>query len=116
MIKKIICALFLVCLFIAIPISLAGVHRVTLSDGAIAFLQNCSRELNEFKIEIPSIPSIPTINVGFLDVLINFINGFVVLINFVITIVNIVIQLLQFIFIIVKNLITLKDYLITNPV
>lgn len=116
MIKKIILSLFLGCLFIAIPLSLAGIHRVSLSDGVISFLQNCSRELNDFKVEIPQIPKIPTINVGFLDVLINFINGFVILINFVITLVNIIIQLLEFLFIIIKNLITLKDYLAVRPV
>lgn len=115
MIKKIVFFFIFILLAISIPLALLGIERVSLSNEVLAFLKNCNRELQDFKVEIPTIPSIPTINVGFVDAFINFINGFVVLINFVITFVNILIQVLQYLFVIVKNLGTLKDSVIPAP-
>lgn len=116
MIHKIIASLFLVCLFIAIPLSLMGIERVELGEPFLAFMSTCNHELSQFKIEIPDIPLIPQFDdaSGFLlvlDVLIKFVNMIIQLINIIADVVNVVIQLLQFIFIIVKNLINFKDTL-----
>lgn len=104
------------CLFIAIPLSIAGVEHVDISGPFLSLMKNTSRELEEYKIAIPEIPSIPRLeNVsGFfavVDVLVSFINGFIKLLNFIVTIINVVIQLFQYIFLLIKNLIIFKDTL-----
>lgn len=116
MIKRIILSIILVCLFIAIPLSIAGVKHVDISGPFLSLMKNTSRELEEYKIAIPEIPSIPRLeNVsGFfavVDVLVSFINGFIKLLNFIVTIINVVIQLFQYIFLLIKNLVIFRDTL-----
>lgn len=121
MIKRIIACGFLLCLFVAIPLALMGIEKVELGSPFLAFLKNCNRELNDFKIEIPNVPHIPNLDVqndflAFVNVVINFINGLVNVINFVVMFFNVIISVLQFLFILIKNLITFKDMLLTNPI
>lgn len=116
MINKIIVSIFLVCLFIAIPLSLAGIHKVELGEPFLNFMSTCNNELSRFKIEIPDIPLIPKFGNadGFLivlNLLISFVNMIVQIVNIIADVVNIVIQLIQFIVIVVKNLILFKDNL-----
>ena len=117
MIHKIIASLFLICLFIAIPLSLMGIERVELGEPFLSFMSTCNYELSNFKIEIPDIPTIPVFDdaSGFslvIDVLIKFVNIIIVIINTIADVINVVIQLIQFICIVVKNLITFKDSLV----
>lgn len=119
MIKNIILSLVLLCLFIAIPLSMAGVTHVELGAPVMAFLKNTSNELNNYKIAIPDIPSIPRLEdvSGFLvviDLLIAFINGIIKILNFFVSILNVIIAVLEYIFLVIKNLITLKDSLIAS--
>lgn len=121
MIKKIIASAILLCLFIAIPLYVLGFEKVTLGAPFLAFMKNCSRELNDFAIAIPDIPQISKFEApAGIFVVINFmidlVNGLSSFINFVILMCNQIIQLLQFIFIIVKNLITFKDTITAAPV
>lgn len=116
MIKKIIVGLFFLCLFIAIPLSLAGITRVELGGSFMALMKNTSRELNDFKVAIPNIPNIPLLDKvgGFWEIvkiLTNFINGFVNVLNFIVMILNYAIQLIQFLVLLVKNLILFRDSL-----
>lgn len=125
MFKKIVLSLVLVCLFIAIPLALMGYKKVELGEPFLAFMQNVSKELNDFKIAIPDIPSIPhfegATDGGFLEVmsnilnaLINFVNVIITVLNALSTIINIIIQLLQTIFIVIKQLIGFKDNVAAN--
>lgn len=116
MIKRIIAYLILFCLIIAVPLSLAGITRVELGGSFLALMKNTSRELNEFKIAIPSIPNIPKLDqVGgiweVINVLVTFINGFVNVLNFLVTILNYAIQLIQFLVLLIKNMIVFRDSL-----
>jgi len=119
MIKHIIFASILVFLFVAISIKVADptITHVDLGSPFLAFLKNCNLELQDFKIEIPSIPKIDSFSElnGFefiVNAFVTFVNAISGLINFVITILNVVIQLFQFIFIVLKNFITLRDTII----
>lgn len=117
MIKKIIVSTFFVLLLFSISLYLAGITHVELGSHAMAFLKNCSRELESFKIAIPNIPSIPNMEDvnGFMvvvDVLVKFINGLVNVLNFIILVLNTLIQLIQFIFIILKNFISMRNEII----
>lgn len=119
MIKNIIFSAILLCLFIAIPLAIAGVTHVDLGGPFLALLKNTSRELNDYKIAIPNIPEIPPLeNVsGFwavIDVLVKFVNALVKFLNFFVTIINVIIQLFQYIFLVIKNLIVFKDSLVPN--
>lgn len=123
MIRKIIFSLILFCLLVAISIKIfdSSITRVQLGTPFLSFMNSCNLELNEFKIEIPSIPSIPKVSnldvnffEGILNAFISFVNGLTTLLNFVITFFNVIIQLLQFIFIVLKNLITFRDNLINQ--
>lgn len=119
MIKNILFSLIFVCLMFAVSLSMFGVTHVELGAPFMSFLQQTNRQLNDFKIAIPSIPLIPLMEqtnffMAILNVLVSFVNGLVNLINFIITIVNIIIQLLQFVFILLNNFITMRDDLIAN--
>lgn len=101
-------------LVIAIPLAVLGFKRVELGTAGMSLIKTTSIELNNFKIEIPSIPMIPQFKTpnGFelvLNFLIAVVNGLSTLVNFIITLLNIIIQLLEFIFLIIKNLIQFKD-------
>lgn len=119
MIKNILYSLIFICLMFAISLSMFGVTHVELGAPFMSFLQQSNRELNDFIIEIPSIPMIPLMEktnalMLILNVLITFVNGLSNLINFLITIVNIIIKVLQFVFILLNNFITMRDGLIAN--
>ena len=116
MIKKIIFAGIVLCLFIAIPLALMGIQHVEIGQPFMTFMRNCNLELNQYKVEIPDIPKIPTPpNPSgwqlILKAFVSFANFFVDVINVITSILSTLIQLFQFLFIVVKNLITLKDSL-----
>lgn len=116
MIKRIIGAGILLCLFIAIPLSIAGITHVEIGSAFMGFLKSCNRDLENFKIEIPQIPQIPRFEnpSGFfvvVDILVSFINGISQFINFGIMISNYFIQLLEFITIILINLVSMRNIL-----
>lgn len=133
MINRIIVSFFFAELLLAVGISLVwfagGVepHQIQLGTPFISFMNSCNRDLNSFKIAIPNIPSIPSLDAireinNFWDVIVNllvnianafftFLNGVIKLLNFLIQIINVVIELLEFIFIILKNAIVLRDTL-----
>ena len=116
MIKKVIFAGVVLCLFIAIPLALMGIRHVELGQPFMTFLRNCNLELNQYKVEIPDIPKIPTPpNPSgwqlILKAFVSFMNFFVDVINVFTSIISTIIQLFQFIAIMIKNLITLKDSL-----
>lgn len=119
MIKKITIVSILLCLLIAIPLSILGIRKVELGPSFLAFMNTCNRDLNNFKIEIPNIPRIPSPpNLdGFwaiLNAFISFGNFIIGVINVGITLINVVIQLIEFIIIMIKNLIAFKDVLAVN--
>lgn len=112
-------------LFIAIGVSLYWVtngietHQISLGAPFMSFLNSCSRDLSDIKIEIPSIPKIPYFEEGsgwllILNAFIAFVNGISGVINFLITIINVLIEVLEFLFIIIRNLMTFKDTLATS--
>lgn len=120
MIKRIIASIILICLFIAIPLALMGYKKVELGAPFLALMNNVSKDLAEFKIEIPSIPMIPKyelqeasggleVLINILNALINFVNMLITIVNALVTCINVVIQLLQVIFLVIKNLVTFKD-------
>lgn len=116
MIKKVIFAGIVLCLFIAVPLALMGINHVELGQPFMTFLRNCNLELNQYKVEIPDIPEIPTPPnpTGWLLILkafVAFMNFFVKIINVFTSILSTIIQLFQFLGIMIKNLITLKDSL-----
>lgn len=128
MVKKIIFSGIVLCLFIAIPLALMGYKQVELGTPFLALMRSVSRDLDNFKIEIPDIPNIPHFSTieasGVLEVLfnilnaiINFFNVIIFLINTIVDVINIVIQLIQVIVLIVKNLINFKDTIVSyNPI
>lgn len=116
MIKRLVLAVMLLCLFIAIPLYLLGVRKVELGTPFIAFLNRCNEDLADFTIAIPNIPSIPkspNLNTfwAILNAFISFGNFIIGFVNIGITFINVVISFLEFIVIMVKNLISLKDVL-----
>lgn len=121
MIKRICFSLIFICCIIAIPLALMGIRHVNIGGPFLAFLRGCSNELNEYKIAIPNIPSVPkpTGTGGWyavLSVLISIANALIGICNFAIMFMNTIVQLLQFIFVILKRLITFKDSLAANPI
>ena len=131
MVKKIIFAGILLCLFISIPLALLGYKQVELGTPFLALMRSVNNDLANFKIAIPDIPTIPNIpynsstgDEGILEVLINLANGIINFFNAIITIINvfiqvinIIIQLIEVIVLIVKNLITFKDTIASyNPI
>lgn len=114
MINKIVFALFSLCMFIAIPLALAGVEHVDLGDDFLIFMNRCSLELERYKIEIPNIPMIKEVNsTNWWDTLfnglINFVNFLTTILNVVVTLLNVIIQLFQFIFIVIRNMIDMVN-------
>lgn len=121
MVRKIVFSAILLCLFIAIPLSIVGIEQVELGEPFLAFVKTCDHELSDFKVAIPDIPTIPRVNNlgGFefiLNAFITFANIFVNLINIISKLLNVIIQVVQFIVIVVKNLILFKDNLVNYQV
>lgn len=114
MINKIIFSTFAICLFIAIPLAVMGYTKVELGEPFLALIQQVNKDLADFKIEIPDIPSIPLFENadGFLaviNVLIKFVNIIIWLLNALADLINVVLQLIQTIVLFVKALINFKD-------
>lgn len=118
MIRKIVLGLFLLCLFIAIPLATVGIRHVELGPAFIGFMNQTSKDLQAWKLTIPDIPNIPDIdfktppNNGFVEVLtgifqglMSFINININIINVFIGMLNMVIQFSQYVFTLLKNLI-----------
>lgn len=116
MIKRICFSLIFVCCLVAIPLALLGIKHVNIGGPFLAFLHNCNNELNDFKIAIPNIPEIPKPGAtggwwDVLQVLVTIGNVFISICNYAINFMNAIVSVLQFIFIVLKNLLTLKDTL-----
>lgn len=123
MVRKIILGLFLLCLFIAIPLAAIGIRHVEIGPAFIGFMNQTSKDLEVWKIAIPDIPEIPkplevvTINnpldflVSFGNAVITFVNFLSRIINVIISMLNMVIQFTQYVFTLVKNLIAFSDTL-----
>lgn len=115
MINKICFSLFTLCMFIAIPLALAGFERVELGQDFLMFMSKCSIELDSYKIAIPEIPMIGSLDtngdfwLNIVNGLINFVNFISRILNVLTTILNVIIQVLEFIIIVVKNLIALAN-------
>lgn len=121
MIKKIAFSLIFVCMLIALPLALMGLHHVSVGGAFLSFLKGANAELQQFKFEIPSIPSVPTPaeSGGWWDVLgvlVSIANAFIGFCNFAISFMNVLIAIVQFVVIMIRRLITLKDTLAINPI
>ena len=96
---------------IALFLALNGVQHIGIGEDYYSFMKSVSRDFENFKIEIPNIPKIPTITKKYNDsewaiinaiftiinVIINFFNGVISVLNVTILIFNIVLQVLEFI-------------------
>lgn len=120
-------SMFFFCL-IAIGLSLSGITHVDIGAPFLAFMNQCSRDLEAIKIEIPDIPQIPrwtvpveegsdilTMLASIVNFFVFFGNMFVTTLNIIVTMINVIIQLLQFLFIILRNIIHFKDTLHQTP-
>lgn len=115
--KAIFCTAIPLFCVIALFLKLNGVDHIEFGDGYYRFMSNVLQNSVAFKMEIPSIPEIPAIGNGFLDLLVGFINGLISIINILIIMVNVVIKLLSFILGLAKTIIdSLKDIFITSLV
>lgn len=118
MVKKITASLFLICLFISIPLAVMGIKHVEPGPAFLNFMQNVDRDMYNYHLEIPDIPHIPLIeNPNFFLQIVNYlswiVNIFIDIINFVIVwVLNILFGILQAIFWIVAELIALVKSLI----
>lgn len=121
MIRKMTLSIIFVCLCIAIPLAMLGYKKVELGTPFLALMSTTTRDLNNYKVQIPDIPRIPLFEnpEGILIViqfLIKVVNGLTALINVIILVVNYVIQILEFLVLLVRNLIQFKDSLEPIPV
>ena len=97
MVRKIIYSTIFVCLCIAIPLAMMGYERVELGTPFLALMRSVNLDLENFKIAIPDIPTIPVIpsesSAGndILSVLISIANGLIGFINVLINIINVLI-------------------------
>lgn len=123
MIRKIILGLFLLCLFIAIPLAALGIRHVEIGPAFIGFMNQTSKDLESWKLTIPNIPNIPdftyeTPSNGFIEALQGIFQGMMSFFNIIINILNVfvgmlnmVIQFTQYVFTLIKNLIAFTDTL-----
>ena len=114
MVNKIIFSTFTICLFIAIPLAIMGYEKVELGEPFMAMISQVNNELNNFKIEIPDIPTIPIFEnasgfLAVLNVLIKFVNMIIWILNAFCDLINVILQLIQTIVLFVKALVTFKD-------
>lgn len=112
MIKKIACVCIFISLLIALPLGLMGYKYVTLGPQFTAFMKATVRDLENWKFEIPNIPTLePQQNAEGWELVLNILkylaNFFIGIYNFAITIMNIVIYIIQFFIAIIKHLIEL---------
>ncbi|MBO4667848.1 MAG: hypothetical protein J5666_06990 [Bacilli bacterium] len=117
MIKKICFSLIFVCMLIALPLALMGIHHVSVSGPFLAFLKGTNLELEQFRFEIPSIPNVPTPGEtggwwDVLGVLVSIANMFIGVCNLAISFMNVIIAIVQFVVIFVRRLIMFKDTLV----
>lgn len=102
MIKKIICAGILLCLFIAIPLAIVGIKKVEPGITFNAFLVSLNKHYEAWKLDIPYISQIDLIKNAsgwtlILNFLINVWNIITRILNILITIINVLINIIQFI-------------------
>lgn len=127
MVNKIVASLIFVSLLLAISIKLIGIANgvdithVELSGPVLAFFRSTSMELENYKIAIPDIPMIPPLEDvsgawAILQVLVNFINGFVNVLNFLVMVINTAIQLIEFLVLLIKNLIIMRNQLVPSTI
>lgn len=105
LLKNIFCIAIPLFCVIALFLKLYGVDRIEFGDGYYRFMSNVLQNSVSFQMEIPSIPEIPPIGNGFIDILVGFINGLISIINILIIMVNVVIKLLSFILGLTKTII-----------
>ena len=128
MIYRIIGVSMLFFCLIALGLSISGIDHVDVGVPFMAFMSQCSRDLESFKVEIPNIPLIPRWELpqddttDLLTMLASIVNFFVFFGNMVVTnlnifvgLINVVIQLIQFLFIVLRNIIHFKDTLHQTP-
>lgn len=97
LLKTIFCAAIPFFCVIALWLKLNGVDHIEFGDGYYRFMSQVLQNSVAFQIEIPSIPELPPIGNGFLDIMIGFVNGLISIINIIIIMFNVVIKLLSFI-------------------
>lgn len=101
MIKKNLFSIFtwliVPCLFIALFLYSIGVERVEFDDKYYRFFSSVLQVQEQWKLNIPNIPLIPSMGNDFIDFLFGFINGLTNVINILINLTNVVINMLQFI-------------------
>lgn len=133
MIKRIIGAMLLFDLLVAVAISLVyvangqDIQPVKIGTEFMSFVRSSSLEMNSMKIAIPDIPKIDfkfdmlsnpngdwwtiiaNALLGFINGFFGFLNGIVALLNMLINVLNVIISLIQLLFVILKNLMTMKE-------
>lgn len=133
MIKRIIGSMLLFDLLVAVAISLVyvangqDIQPVRLGSEFMSFIRSSSIEMESMKIAIPDIPKITfkfemltnpngdwwqviaNAFLGFVNGFFGFLNGIVTLLNMLINVVNVLISLIQLVFVILKNLMTMKE-------
>lgn len=125
MLSKIAMSLIFVCLILAVFISVSSngtITEINLSNNFYSFMSSVARKAEDFNIQIPAIPTLPSaqsLNVD--DSFVGFVNGFFAFVNFLIQIINIlvsvlniVIRILEFIYIIITDFDTFKSSLLDS--
>lgn len=116
-IKKVFIWFIPICAIIALVLYSFGIEQVAFNDEYYRFFQGVLQIEDKFKLYLPSIPMIPTIGNGFLDVLTGFINGITNVINVLISIFNMAVKVIVFLISILINAINgLKDIFTANIV
>lgn len=122
MITRIVSYLMLGMLFLSFFLAILGVTHISTGDEYYSFMGSVSQRFENWKIEIPQIPSIPRLDErnagdgdGIFAAFRAFVNFFVVLanaivgiLNILILIINTLIQLIQFI---TTFLFSMKDFI-----
>lgn len=122
MIQKISLYFLLPMMVIALFLASLGVHHIEFGDTYYSFIQSVGQSFNQWKLEIPDIPKIPTINrtqgdsdSNFLKALVTIANFFVVVVNAIISIVNILISIVNIVVQLIQFILTLiyqcKDFI-----
>lgn len=107
---------------LAFFLSVVGVQQVTLGESYYQFIGNVGVRFNAWKLTIPDIPNIPSVNfsdgdrdsnflkaiASILNFFVLIVNGLISILNIFISIINIVIQVLQFILTIIYSC---KDFI-----
>lgn len=109
MIKKIIVFTIPFCFIIAVALFLMGYERVELGSPFYDFMNKVSMDFENWKLEIPQIPQIPSFDGEWYSVLVDIANALAKLVNFALMVVNFLIQMVQFIFTIIYEVFAMLD-------